>query len=106
MQSLMPTENYIRRIVRKNEGFEQLKEDHPDIEFLSIDGFDLAIIGIDHNYERLVYDYEFMISLLIIFEGMDRVDAIEHLDFNVTNAYLGDKTPIFINKIYATKKEE
>jgi len=73
-------------------------QDYPDIEWLKTDGFDEAIVGVDLNSERLVYDIDLMIDILIL-EGMNDLDAIEHLEYNVLNAHIGEKTPIYINTI-------
>lgn len=81
----------------KNSKLEELLDNHPDVEFLLVDGFDDAIVGVDNNIERLVYDYEYMVSMLMMHDGMERGDAIEHLEYNVVNSYVGEKTPIYIN---------
>ena len=36
-----------------------------------------------------------MVSVLIE-EGLTSLDAIEYLDYNVLNAYVGEKTPLYI----------
>ena len=73
-------------------------EDNPELELLKADGFDSAIIGVDLNAEIIVYDVDAMTQVLID-EGMEEIDAIEYLQYNVLNAYVGEKTPIYINKI-------
>ena len=45
---------------------------------------------------RLVYDRNKMVDILIEDEGMTHEDAIEHLEFNTYCAYVGEKTPIYI----------
>ena len=69
---------------------------YPEESFLKADGFDKAIIGIDTNSMRLVYDRNKMVDILIEDEGMTHEDAIEHLEFNTYCAYVGEKTPIYI----------
>ena len=66
-----------------------------DQEFLTADGFDDAIIGVDVNSMRIVYSIDRCIDILIL-EGMSREDAIEYMDFNVIGSYIGEQTPIFI----------
>lgn len=66
-----------------------------DQEFLTVDGFDDAIIGVDVNSMRIVYSIDRCIEILIL-EGMSREDAIEHMDFNVIRSYVGEQTSIFI----------
>ena len=75
---------------------EEIIEKFPDEEFLKADGFDNAIIGVEPNSMRLVYDREKMISILIEDEELTELDAIEYLEFNTWNAYVGEKTPIYI----------
>ena len=60
------------------------------------DGFDGAIVGVEPNTMRLVYSRDKMIGILIEDEEMEEIDAIEYLEYNTWNAYVGEKTPIFI----------
>lgn len=69
-------------------------EDRYDEEFLKVDGFDDAVIGVCYTSDRLIYSYTKCLQILID-EGMDDVDAIEHLSYNTMGAYVGEKTPIF-----------
>jgi hypothetical protein len=75
---------------------EEIIEMYPEEEFLTADGFNGAIIGVEPNSMRLVYDRDKMINILIEDEEMEEIDAIEYLEFNTWNAYVGEKTPIFI----------
>ena len=75
---------------------EEIIDIYPEESFLKADGFDKAIIGIDPNSMRLVYDRNKMVDILIEDEGMTHEDAIEHLEFNTYCAYVGEKTPIYI----------
>ena len=63
------------------------------------DGFEDAIIGIDdsltNNVPRVVYSKTLMLEILIA-DGMDEVDAIEHLEYNVYGAYVGKGTPVYM----------
>jgi hypothetical protein len=75
---------------------EEIIEMFPDEEFLKADGFDDAIIGVEPNSMRLVYSRDKMIGILIEDEEMEEIDAIEYLEYNTFNAYVGEKTPLFI----------
>ena len=75
---------------------EEIIEMFPEEEFLTADGFDGAIVGVDPNTMRLVYDRDKMIGILMTDEEMEEIDAIEYLEYNTWNAYVGEKTPIFI----------
>ena len=59
--------------------------------------FEPAIVGIAHRYGMppiVAYDYDKVISIFA--RDMGYEDAIEHFDFNVIGAWLGEGTPIFI----------
>jgi len=74
---------------------EQIITDYPEESFYIADGFDDAIIGFDEVGRRLVYDMDKVIDILII-DGMTYDDAIEYYDFNISSAYIGEGTPIFV----------
>jgi hypothetical protein len=75
---------------------EEIIEMFPNEEFLKADGFDKAIIGVEPNSMRLVYDRDKMIEILMTDEELTELDAIEYLEYNTWNAYVGEKTPIYI----------
>ena len=75
---------------------EEIIEMFHEEEFLTADGFDGAIVGVEPNSMRLVYDRDKMIGILMTDEEMEEIDAIEYLEYNTWNAYVGEKTPIFI----------
>lgn len=77
---------------------EKLHELYPDLDFLQADGFDDAIVGVEPLSGKVIYDIDTMIVILME-EGMDSTEAIEYLDYNVLNAYVGEKTPIYIQTI-------
>ena len=37
--------------------------------------------------------------MVLIDEGLTHEDAIEYLDFNVLNAYVGENTPLYIHTL-------
>lgn len=74
---------------------ERILQDHPEAEFLKADGFDAAIIGIDQDGERLIYDSNSVVQVLIN-EGMDEEDAWDYFYYNIAGAYVGENTPLFI----------
>lgn len=67
------------------------------MKYLKADGFDAAIIGIDVSSERLIYDKEKMVEILS--SEMSIEDAIEFLEFNTWSAYVGEHTPIYMDKL-------
>ncbi len=62
-----------------------------------IDGFEKAIIGIDQIANRVVYDKQKMIDILIK-DGMEHIEAIEYLSHNLWSAWLGEETPIYVDR--------
>ena len=63
------------------------------------DGFDNAILGIaercgDDNV--LAYDAAKCIEILVEEHDMSHEEAVEYFSFNVSGAYIGKGTPIFV----------
>jgi hypothetical protein len=66
-----------------------------DEEMLVADGFDAAIVGVTESIDPVVvYDWNKCVEILR--KDMPEEDAIEYMGFNVTGAYVGKRTPIFI----------
>ena len=71
---------------------------------LQMDGLDEAIVGKTDLWvpngagasyvEKLVYDGEKIVAILMARDGMDVSEAYEFVDFNITGAYMGPETPI------------
>lgn len=72
---------------------ESILEYYPDEEILKADGFDDAILGYDELSGRLIYSVKKCLDILE--EDMSYEDALEHFSFNVSGAYVGEKTPIW-----------
>jgi len=72
-----------------NEIIKQYEEE----TFLKADGFDEAIIGVDETTMRLIYSVKKCMEILM--RDMTEEDAIEYFSFNVSGAYVGEKTPIW-----------
>jgi len=75
-----------------------IAELHPDA--LRMDGYDDCIIGICSQYGRppvIAYDRERVIKKLMR-EGMPRDEAEEFFEFNQIGAYMGEYTPVFIDR--------
>ena len=68
-------------------------------EALFADGFDDAIVGYDAVAFRVVYDYDKCSDILMKRDGMTEHEAHEFMEFNVVSAFVGEFTPLFINKI-------
>ena len=77
---------------------------------LKWDGFDSAIIGVGgrcNTDPMIVYDYDKMVDVLVMRDGMAQEEAEEYLDYNVVCAWIGDTTPIILkNKSIEEIEEE
>ena len=69
-------------------------------EVILADGFDDAIIGIKDDTGGVYYSKEKLINILIRDHNMTDIEAMEYADFNVFDAYIGDKTPIFLDDFF------
>jgi hypothetical protein len=59
-------------------------------------GYDEAILGVDTEYQRVVYSKQKMVDILTN-DGMSEEEAVEFLEFNTWSAYVGESTPIFVH---------
>ena len=74
---------------------EGIVENFPDEDILKADGFDNAVIGIDITTMRLIYSKLQCIEVLILEEDLSYEEALEYLEYNTFNAYVGEQTPIW-----------
>ena len=61
----------------------------------SFDGYDAAVIGVSTD-GRLVYSVERMIEITARDGDMNKLEAIEWLEYNTFNTYVGEMTPIWV----------
>lgn len=66
---------------------------------LFCDGFDEAIIGYLEEEKKVVYSKSKMIMVLLE-EDMVLEEALEFLEFNTWNTFVGDHTPLYINDFW------
>ena len=75
---------------------EAIIEYYADTEdILFADGFDSAIIGFDPNLWKVVYSRQKCIEVLQQ-GGMTYEEAIQDFEYNTLEAYVGEKTPIWV----------
>lgn len=60
----------------------EIINNYPDIEFIKIESFDKAVIGMTTDF-KLVYCVGDIIDILVKDEGMSIDDAIEHFEYNI-----------------------
>ena len=76
---------------------EKILDNYREEEFVFADGFDDAIIGIASGIDtRVCYDRKKVLKKLQE-DGMSEEEAFEYFDYNIGGAYIGEKTPIFID---------
>jgi hypothetical protein len=65
---------------------------------LLADGFEDALVGFGYQFTHpvAVYNKDKCIEILMDRDGMDDTEAIEYFDFNVSGAWVGENTPIFL----------
>jgi len=71
-------------------------------DMLFSDGLDDALIGICHQFGRpavAAYDYEKLIDILMERDGMSYEEAVEFFEFNISGAWVGENTPVYIERI-------
>lgn len=72
---------------------EEILKYYPEEEILKADGFDDAVIGVDWDSMRLIYSVKKCVEILE--EHMNTEEAIEFFDYNLRQAWVGEKTPIW-----------
>jgi hypothetical protein len=67
--------------------------------------YDRALIGISegcHSAGVAVYDSAKCIAALVEDNEWDHDEAVEWFEFNTSGAYVGEKTPLFVNLVVRT----
>ena len=78
---------------------DRIREEYP--EALIMDDYDDCILGICTRFGQepiVAYDYDLVIAKLMG-QGMPHTDAVEWFEFNQMGAWMGDRTPCFIEKL-------
>jgi len=73
-----------------------------DERLMKADGLEDAIIGVGSRINMpdvLIYSYNKCIKIFMERDGMTHEEAVEWMDYNVTGAWLGETTPIFVHEI-------
>jgi hypothetical protein len=86
---------------------------NPELEeqldgMLLADGFDDCILGIAErcgSTNVVAYDAEAIINSLVE-QGMTYEEASEYFSFNISGAYVGEQTPVFIHHLCQNQKHQ
>lgn len=68
---------------------------------LYAEAFDDAIIGVGEQCTKsplVIYDWTKCVEILKK-RGLTYEEAVEMMDFNVTGAWVGDQTPMFVTRV-------
>ncbi len=78
-----------------------INKNYPDLEMeiLLADGFESAFLGIGQQFNTYFAVYDKNKCIDILAEEMTEGEAEEYFDFNVVGAYVGEHTPVFIDKL-------
>ena len=82
-----------------------MKDEKP----LLADGFDSAVLGLSRGSLGayvVVYSIDRCIDVLVQRDGMTEEEAIEYMNFNVLDAFMGPMTPIFVYEMDAAAINE
>jgi hypothetical protein len=74
----------------------------PEEDFLLADGFESAFVGVVTGKQRVsvaCYDRDKCIMLLVTRDGMTTDEAEEFFAFNVEDAWVGERTPVFLTTV-------
>ena len=69
-------------------------------KILLADGFEEAFMGVVESFgtaPKACYNLEQCLDILMARDNMTYDEAVEYLEFNVTQAYVGEHTPAFLN---------
>jgi len=94
-----PTRDPAERLNRR----EVIAEDYGDAEvlFLSEPEFDAAILGVARRIGQedvIAYDYNKVCDIVSDMIGDDDPsNVVEYVEFNILGAYVGERTPVFID---------
>jgi hypothetical protein len=70
----------------------------PELMFLDGVDFDYAILGVAQKTDgNDVVVYDTVRVLQVLRRDMSYEDAVEYFDFNISCAYLGPRTPIYLS---------
>ena len=72
-------------------------------------GLDRAFIGLTREWSghvRAVYDYDKAVKHFMRRDNLTLEEATEHMEFNVVGAYVGEATPLWVNRMRIDMIEE
>ena len=100
-KDLKDMESGTNESLKTEELLEYIRHYFPDS--LLANGYDSAIIGVASGNDtgRVVYSIPKMIETCMKELAVDYDEALEWLEYNTFNAYVGELTPIYLDEMYA-----
>ena len=100
-KDLKDMESGTNESLKTEELLEYIRHYFPDS--LLANGYDSAIIGVASGNDtgRVVYSIPKMIETCMKELAVDYDEALEWLEYNTFNAYVGELTPIYLHEMYA-----
>ena len=85
----------------EEELLEHIQYNFPDS--MLANGYNSAVIGVASGFDsgRVVYSVKKMVEVCMKELSVDEDEAIEWLEYNTFNAYVGEFTPIYLDEIYS-----
>ena len=74
-----------------------------DEDAVIYNGFDGAVIGVGHRCGQppvVVYDYDRIVKVLVERDLLTLEEAVEWIEHNMVGGWIGDRTPIVMNRMY------
>lgn len=71
-------------------------------QIMLCEGLDRAFLGLTREWSghvRAVYDYDRAVKVFMDRDGMTHEEATEWMDFNVVGAFVGEATPLWLNRM-------
>jgi len=77
----------------------ELREMYPDLLVMTEDYFDPAILGVvtRMGLEAVCYDENKVLDILMKHDSMTEEEAIEYMEYNMKNVWVGESTPVFLS---------
>lgn len=67
---------------------EQILKNFPNSEFTKVDYYDDAVVGVDSNGEKLIYDVSKMLDIMVERDELNEDEAIDHFEYNISRSIL------------------
>jgi hypothetical protein len=84
-------------MITRSELDDFVDENYPDEDILIPDGFEEAFVGIAMQFNKAIAIFDKQKCIEILCRDMSREDALEYFYYNVEGAYVGERTPAFLD---------